>query len=102
LILQIKLIRKLYKAEGIVKKYLIITLLCFAIFSLFREDFGDTSNSVISPLSAISKYLGFRESARYKGMTSIGSILNFLWYGLLITQIVGLIKFKKKRKHNNG
>ena len=98
LILQLMLIWKLYETNGKPKKYLLATLIIFVVFCLFREDFGDTSNSAISGMSVISKYLGLRDSAYYNAMTNIGSIINFLWYGLLVMQIVVLVKYRKRKK----
>ncbi|RIV36681.1 hypothetical protein D2V08_01485 [Flagellimonas lutimaris] len=94
LILQLVLIWKLHMMEGLAKIYLFATLISFIILCLFREDFGDTSNSAISPLSIISKLIGLRDSARYHEVSIFGSVVNFLWFGQLIGQIAGLIKFR--------
>jgi len=94
LVLQIILIWKLHDMDGTQKMYLTSTLTSFVLLCLFREDFGDTANSAISPTSLLSKFLGLRDSARYKEVSLFGAAINFLWFAQLIAQTFGLIKFR--------
>jgi len=97
LILQLVIIWRLFYSRGKSRVFLFISIVIFSMFCLFREDGGDTSNSIISGLSVISYHLGFHESARYENSLYIGQLINFLWFGLIGFQIFGLIKYKKKK-----
>lgn len=97
LILQLVIIWTLFYSRGKSRVFLFISIFIFSMFCLFREDGGDTSNSIISGLSVIFYYLGFRESARNEDSLYIGQLVNYLWFGLIGFQIFGLIKYRKKK-----
>ncbi|WP_147374063.1 hypothetical protein [Flagellimonas lutimaris] len=86
--------RKLHDMGGAQKMYFTSTLTSFVLLCLLREDFGDMADSAISPTSLLSSFLRLRDSVRYREVSLFGAAINFLWFGQLIAQTIGLIKFR--------